>query len=82
MLPEFGACLAEFLNVRVVDRRVCLVYHRVRNTDHHKANPVAEDSGGIGLENLKRRLALLYPGEQALILGKDGGWFEAELVLT
>jgi two-component system LytT family sensor kinase len=36
-------------------------------------------AGGIGLENLKRRLDLLYPGKHSLKLDKKGHSFIAEL---
>ncbi len=36
-------------------------------------------AGGIGLENLKRRLNLLYPGKHSLKLDKEDGNFTAEL---
>ena len=38
-----------------------------------------EKAGGIGLENLKRRLDLLYPGRHTLKLGKEENYFKAEL---
>ena len=38
-------------------------------------------NGGIGLENLGRRLQLLYPGKHAFQTGKSDGVFTAELVL-
>jgi hypothetical protein len=38
-------------------------------------------SGGIGLENLKRRLDLLYPGKHSLLLENNGDHFKAELKL-
>ena len=37
--------------------------------------------GGIGLENLKRRLNLLYPGRHSLKLENEGDNFKAELTL-
>lgn len=37
--------------------------------------------GGIGLENLKRRLALLYPGKHQLLIQKDEQKFAASLTL-
>jgi len=41
----------------------------------------ANKTGGIGLENLKRRLELLYPGKHQLRIDKKDGWFEAEMSL-
>lgn len=40
---------------------------------------VPQKAGGIGLENLKRRLDLLYPGRHSLNLEKKGDHFTAEL---
>ncbi|HVW16302.1 MAG TPA: histidine kinase [Mucilaginibacter sp.] len=40
---------------------------------------VPHKTGGIGLENLKRRLDLLYPGRHSLILEKGDDHFTAEL---
>lgn len=37
--------------------------------------------GGIGLENLKRRLDLLYPGKHSLVLENSANHFKAELKL-
>jgi hypothetical protein len=38
-------------------------------------------SGGIGLENIKRRLQLYYPGTHELHLGEHNGRYRAELIL-
>jgi hypothetical protein len=40
-----------------------------------------QKAGGIGLENLKRRLDLLYPGKHSLSLENGGNHFKAELKL-
>jgi LytS/YehU family sensor histidine kinase len=37
--------------------------------------------GGIGIENLKRRLDLLYPGKHSFITKKENNTFSAELTL-
>lgn len=41
-----------------------------------------EKSNGIGLENLKRRLMLLYPGKHELVIKKDYNYFSAFLTLN
>ena len=38
----------------------------VRNSLHRRENKLAEDASGIGLENMRRRLALLYPNRHEL----------------
>ena len=51
----------------------------VRNTtDGKQMKPVA-GTGGIGLENVKRRLELLYPGQHILNIENDNGWFDVNL---
>lgn len=42
---------------------------------------IEKKAGGIGLENLKRRLDLLYPGKHLLNLENTGLYFKAELSL-
>ena len=41
----------------------------------------APKAGGIGLENLRRRLQLLYPGKHHLQIEKKQNEFFADLVL-
>lgn len=43
--------------------------------------PQADAQGGIGLSNLRKRLALLYPGKYRMVAGGDGQTFTAELEL-
>ncbi|GAA4741558.1 sensor histidine kinase [Flavisolibacter ginsenosidimutans] len=50
----------------------------VYNTTEEKA--VAE-SGGIGLDNVQKRLQLLYPDKHKLTVKKSDGWFGVELQL-
>ncbi|MGZ3750064.1 MAG: sensor histidine kinase [Mucilaginibacter sp.] len=56
------------------------IYFRVTNSVP-LIKPTEPKAGGIGLENLKRRLDLLYPGKYTLKLEKQSHHFNAELNL-
>lgn len=43
--------------------------------DEHRSRPF----GGCGLENLRRRLALLYPGRDCLRILREGGWVTVQV---
>ena len=51
------------------------------NTDYSNIKKVELEKGGIGLENVKRRLALVYPGRHSLILGPENGKYNVKLEL-
>lgn len=51
-------------------------------TSNGVQQPVAGAPGGIGLDNLQRRLAHLYPGRHQLYFGKTQDHFDTHLVLT
>ncbi len=57
---------------------------RVRNSGTLAGRPGrrADSTGGLGLSNLRRRLALHYPDRHRFTLTEDGGQVTAELVLT
>lgn len=42
----------------------------------------ADKTKGIGLNNLKRRLNILYPGKHQLLTEKNGDWFHASLKIS
>jgi two-component system LytT family sensor kinase len=54
-------------------------------TVKNKYNPESEEkkdaTHGIGLQNVKRRLELLYPGKYSLNINKENNWFSIELNL-
>lgn len=53
----------------------------VRNKYNADTGEVKDNTHGIGLQNVKRRLALLYPGKYELVIEKDDQWFAIKLNL-
>jgi two-component system, LytTR family, sensor kinase len=49
------------------------------NTDYSAVKKLEDEKGGIGLENVRRRLELLYPGRHALRVGPVGGKYVVNL---
>lgn len=64
-----------------IDLKVCndnLIFSTINNTSSHKKR----DFGGIGLENMKHRLRLLYPGRHKLAFEERDGTFYATLKIN
>lgn len=57
------------------------LHFRVRNKISADSAEIKDNSSGIGLKNVQRRLELLYPETHRLELNKTEGWFVAELWL-
>lgn len=51
----------------------------VRNTTEGKQVHEVVKDGGIGLNNVKRRLELLYPQKHRLDISETNGWFDVQL---
>ena len=52
---------------------------QIRNTTEGKQVHEFSNDGGIGLNNVKRRLELLYPEKHELNISEKEGWFDVQL---
>lgn len=53
-----------------------------QNSIHEVNTPVEDGIGGIGLENVRKRLELLYPGKYTLTNGPEGKVYRSRLILN
>jgi hypothetical protein len=52
-----------------------------QNMCYSSIKKMAEEKSGIGLENIKRRLELVYPGKHKLMIDDEGGKFNIKLAI-
>jgi two-component system, LytTR family, sensor kinase len=57
------------------------IHIEVSNTGSWIGSEHAEKPGGIGLENLRRRLDLLHPSEHSLEITNEDGWVKVKVCL-
>lgn len=57
------------------------LYFMVRNKYNEQKNEIKDRTSGIGLNNVTRRLSLLYPDRHSLLIKKDGNYFEVSLTI-
>jgi len=55
------------------------VRFQIRNTTEGRQVHEFSDAGGIGLNNVKRRLELLYPQKHELNMAEEQGWYDVQL---
>jgi two-component system, LytTR family, sensor kinase len=65
-----------FLDISVEQKKLIFT---CENTDYSAVKKLEDEKGGIGLENVRRRLELLYPGRHALRVGPVGGKYIVNL---
>ncbi len=59
------------------------IFLSVRNSQNKSSEKRGlENSGGMGLENVKKRLELLYPGNYDLVIESNEGYFIVKLKIT
>jgi LytS/YehU family sensor histidine kinase len=68
------------LKVRVEVTEDTLSFRVQNPIGKHSANPL-EEPGGIGLPNVRKRLALLYPGQHTLTIQNTGETFTVQLTI-
>jgi two-component system, LytTR family, sensor kinase len=64
------------IDISVVGKKLIFV---CVNSDFSGVKKLEEEKGGIGLENVRRRLQLLYPGRHELQAGAEGGKYTVNL---
>lgn len=63
------------------DESMQLVVH-VMNTFQNNGNERPRNASGLGLQNLKRRLTLLYPGRHSMTQKRNGNIYETTLTIN
>jgi len=72
-----------FVNIEMNITPEAVIFKCLNNYGESKAayTPTGKSAGGIGMENLKKRLALIYPEKHKLKIEKNEGIFFVELIL-
>ncbi|MCZ2478858.1 histidine kinase [Aquirufa nivalisilvae] len=73
-----GMVMNPIIEITLLDDREKL-YFGVRNKVSSQISEKKDDSSGIGLTNVKRRLELLYPNEHHLKITEEGEYYHIEL---
>ena len=78
---KHGAIINGFLTIEmIVALKQGQLHFSIRNTTH--ANNENNGNGGIGLENIRKRLELNYPEHYELEIKKSENWYAVELMIT
>jgi len=57
------------------------LYFSTKNTIERRENPFNHEEGGIGIQNVEKRLNLLYPGKHQLTFTEKEGLFIVEMTI-
>jgi len=80
---KHGTALIESPQIDIVLKaRNNVLEFNVRNKYREAPEEVKDNSSGIGLANVKRRLNLLYDKDHSLDIHKNGEWFSSSLQLN
>src|SRR6056297_1428737 len=66
------------ISLEVEENKLCF---KVTNTIHQGISGLKDESSGFGLDNLKKRLSILYPNTHTLEANEDKGYFISLLKL-
>lgn len=80
-LSHFENGKANEVQIRL-ERQNGTMQFSVRNTTEDHVAKLTISQGGIGLNNVKRRLELLYPGKHELSVEKRNEWFDVHLKIN
>ena len=75
-----GAVERPRINIHLTLKGDLMVFE-VRNTFDETFSAGAEEHTGLGLNNVRTRLGLLYPKDHTLLVSKEGNWFHIVLTL-
>jgi two-component sensor histidine kinase len=68
-----------FIKITMVEHDQILAFE-IFNTDYHQKTEGIEETG-IGLENLRKRLALIYPEKHNFVYGYESKHFQVKVIL-
>jgi sensor histidine kinase YesM len=57
------------------------LFFKVTNTKHQNFNALIDKTSGFGLDNLKKRLGILYPNKHILVTKEENGNYVSSLIL-
>jgi len=70
-----------FINIKFIIGVTDLHFYIENNKPLQKLNETPDYQGGIGINNVKKRLHLLYPGKHSLSIDEEGDTFKVKLHL-
>ncbi len=79
-LSHFGIKRQNEIKIHLYKQKDEMIFN-VLNTTEDKEEAIVKQNGGIGLSNVKRRLALLYPQSHQLTIQHSNGHFDVQLKL-
>jgi two-component system LytT family sensor kinase len=70
-----------FVRISIEAQEHQLLFNIINSKPPLQASKTISDTGGIGLRNVKRRLAILYPRNHKLTINNTNNSFEVNLTL-